>query len=146
MIQKASYGQLVIGSFITTMYHSCVMSPAEFSDETSNHPGDLTPLQTRFGIWQLLALPKTEITFEEEEISDCQWHSGKYIGAADSNWDNCVKSQGAYWDIIFQCTMVLVSSSINVSIFHITWLIPSGQTSYNLNIIESLVATWHTHV
>ena len=29
-----------------------------------------------------------------------------------------------------QCFLHLVSSSINVSIFHVTWLIPSGQTSY----------------
>ena len=40
--------------------------------------------------------------------------------------ENCVRSQGAYfegdWGIIVLCTMFLVSSSINVSILHITWL------------------------
>ena len=79
-------------------------------------------------IWhlQFLAFPKTKITFEREEISDHQWDSGKYGRAADGNWENCVRSQGAYfegdWGIIVLCTMFLVSSSINVSIFHITWL------------------------
>ena len=46
--------------------------------------------------------------------------------AADGDWENCVRSQGAYfegdWGIIVLCRMLLVSSSINVSIFHITWL------------------------
>ena len=84
-------------------------------------------------IWRpaTMAFPKTKITFEREEISDWLWDSGKYNGAADSNWENCVRSQGAYlegdWGIIILCTMFLVSSSINVSIFH-GW-IPSGQTS-----------------
>ena len=59
------------------------MSGAQFFGETSNHPGDLVSLQPRFGALQLLAFPKTEISFEREEISDCQWDSGKYDGAAD---------------------------------------------------------------
>ena len=47
-----------------------------------------------------------------------QWDSGKYDGAADGDWENCVRSQGAYfegdWGVIVLCTMYLVSSSINV--------------------------------
>ena len=34
-----------------------------------------------------------------------------------------------------QCFLYLVSSSINVSIFHSTWLVPSGQTSYMLRFL-----------
>ena len=49
------------------------------------------PLQPRFGALHLLA----EITFEREEISDRQWDSENYGGAADGNWENCVTSQGA---------------------------------------------------
>ena len=41
-------------------------------------------------------------------------------------WENCVRSQGAYfqedWGIIVLFTMFLVSSSINVSIFQNIWL------------------------
>ena len=74
----------------------------------------------------LLAFPKTKITFEREEIWDCWWDSGKYARAADGDWENCVRSQGAYFEggqgIIVLCTMFLVSSSINVSIFHSVWL------------------------
>ena len=59
--------------------------------------------------------PKTKITFEREEISDCQWDSGKYNGA-DSDWENCVRFPGAYfegdWGVIVLCTMFLVSCVI----------------------------------
>ena len=54
--------------------------------------------------------------------------SGKYDRAADGNWEKCVRSQGACFEgdfeegIIVLCTMFLVSSSINISIFHRTWL------------------------
>ena len=76
--------------------------------------------------WNFWLYPKTKITIEREEISDHWWDSGKYNGAADGDLENCVRSQSAYfegdWGVIVLCTMFLVSSSINVSIFHITWL------------------------
>ena len=84
--------------------NSYTMSQAKFSGKTSNHPGDSVPLQPRFGF---------KITFEREEVSNNQWDSGKYDRAADSNWENCVRSPGAYfegdWGIIVLCTMFLVS-------------------------------------
>ena len=70
----------------------------QFFGQTSNHLGDLAPLQPIFGILQLLAFPKTKITLEREEISDHPRNSGKYDGAADGSWENCVRSQGAYFD------------------------------------------------
>ena len=98
----------------------------QFFWETSNHPGDSTPLQPRFGTLQILTFPKTKITFEREEILDHQWYSEKYNRTADGDWENCVRSQGAYfegdWGITVLHTMFLVSSSINVSIFHSAWL------------------------
>ena len=86
------------------------------------------PIQPRLGFLQFLVLPKTKITFEREGISEYRWDSGKYHGVADGNWENCVRSQGAYfegdWGVIVLCTMllILVFSSINTSIFHHTWL------------------------
>ena len=48
------------------------------------------------------------------------------MNADDGDWENCVRSQGAHFKgdrgIIVLCTMFLVSSAINDSIFHITWL------------------------
>ena len=53
------------------------------------------PLQPRCATLWLLAFPKTKITFEREQISDHQWDSGKYDGAGDGYWENCVRSQGS---------------------------------------------------
>ena len=96
--------------------HSCIISHAEIFGTTSNYPGDSAPLQPRFGALWLLAFCKSKLTFEREEISDCQWDSGKYDRAADGNWENCVRSQGAYfegdWSIIVLCTMFLFNKCI----------------------------------
>ena len=84
-----------------------------FFGETSYHPGDLAPLQPRLGALWLLAFPETKITFEREKISDYWWDSGKYNGAANGNWENYVRSLGAYsegdWGITALCTMFLAS-------------------------------------
>ena len=126
MIQKAaSIGNWWWAVSSPQHSHSCITSLQSFFGETSNHPGDSAPLQPRFGALQLLAFPKTKIAFEREEISDHQWDSGKYDRTADGNWENCVRSLGAYfqgdWGVIVLCKMCLLSS-INFSIFHITWL------------------------
>ena len=103
----------MIGSFIMTtgwlMHHiSC-----RVFWQNIKSPRWLSPLQPRFGALWLLAFPKTKITFEREEISDWQWDSGKYDGAADGDWENYVRSHGAYyegdWGVIVLCTMFLVS-------------------------------------
>ena len=111
--EEHSYGQLVIGNFITTqllVYQSCL---GQFFGKTSNPAGDSASLQPRFGTVWLLAFPIINITFEREEIWDHRWDSGKYNGAADGYWENCVRSQSAYfeenWGIIVLCTMFLVS-------------------------------------
>ena len=75
---------------------SCIISHAKFFGKTSNPPGDSAPWQPIFGVLQLLAFPKTKLTFEKEEILDHQWDSGNYDGAADGDWENCVRSRGAY--------------------------------------------------
>ena len=63
-------------------------------------------------LW-LLAFPQAKITFEGGEISGHQWNSGKYVGSADGNWENSVRSQGAYfeedWGVIVLCTMSFLS-------------------------------------
>ena len=88
--------------------------------KTSNHPGDSAPLQPRFCTLWFLAFPKTKITFERDEISDHWWDSGKYR-AADGDWENCVRSHGAYfeetWGVIVLCTMFLVSSIFNKCLY-----------------------------
>ena len=123
LFQKAeAMGNWWLAASLQHHTHSWVTSPAEFFGKTSNHPGDSAPLQPRFGILWLLAFPKTKVTFEREEISDCWWDPGKYDRATDGDWENCVRSQGAYfegdWGVIVPCKMLLVSCSVTVSIFH----------------------------
>ena len=92
---------------------SCITCHAKFFGKTSNHPGKSAPLQPRLGTLQFFALPKTEITFGREEISDHQGDSGKYDEVADGDWENYVRSQGVYfkgdWGIMVVCTIFLVS-------------------------------------
>ena len=127
MIQKAAaLGNWWLAASSGQHARSCITSHVELFGKTSNHPGISAPLLSRFGILQLLAFPKTKTTFERDEISDHQWNSGKYNGTADENWERYMRSQVGYfegdWGIIVLCTMFLVASSINVSVFYITWL------------------------
>ena len=114
MIQKAkAMGNWWLAASSQHWACSCIMSHVEFFGETSNHPGHSIPLQPRFGTLRLLAFPKTKITFEREEISNHQWDSVKDDEAADGNWENCVRSQSAYfegdWGLTVPCTMFLLS-------------------------------------
>ena len=120
---------------------SCATFCAEFFGKPSHHPGDSAPLQPRFGPVQLLAFLKAKITFERErdfrprdEIEENT--TGQLMAIPTKGftqcfeqwkryWNNCVRSQHAYfevdWGVIVVCN-VFVSSSINLSIFHSTWL------------------------
>ena len=128
MIQKAAaMGNWWLAASSQQCAHSCLLSHAEgFFCETSNHSGDSAyPIAQ---IWYPVTsgFPKTKITFEREEISDHRWDSGRYDGAANGGWENCVRCQAAScegdWGVIVLGTMFLVSPSANVSIFHVTWL------------------------
>ena len=154
LIQKATgMGNWWLTASSWQRTHSCIISHTELFGETSNHPGESVPLQPRFGILWLLAFPQTKITFEREEISGRRWGSGKCSGAADGDWENSVRSQGAYfegdWGIIVLCTMFLVSCIFfNKCLFVILHgCILSGHASYvpqlnqsryhNINIIKN---------
>ena len=114
LIQKATaMGNWWLAASSWPQAHSCIVL-CSFFCETSNRPGDSAPLLPRFGARRLLAFPKIKITFEREEIFlDHWWDSGTYHGAADGDWENCVRSQGAYfegdWGITVLWTMFLVN-------------------------------------
>jgi len=55
-------------------------SRAGFFGKTSHHPGLSAPLQPRFGPLRLLGFPKTKITFEREEICECDGHTVNKVG------------------------------------------------------------------
>ena len=93
-------------------------------------------VQPRYGALWLLGFPKTKISFKREEISDCQWESGKYTGQlmviGRTVWGPKVPTlKGTEVSLSYiQCFLYLTSLSINVPIFHITWLDTFRQTSY----------------
>ena len=107
-----SYGQLLIGSFITTMLPLMHVSCRVFlwNIKSSRWLSSATAQ-----IWHpaTSGFSPTKITFEREEISGHQLDSGKYDRATDGDWENCVRSPGAYfegdWCFIVLCTMFLVS-------------------------------------
>ena len=110
----------------TSTHISCLMQG--FFLRNIKSPRWLSPPTAQFEALWLLAFPQTKITFEREEISDHWWDSGKYDVAADGDWENCVrpkvptlKRTEASLSYV-QCFLYLVSSSINVSIFHIIGL------------------------
>ena len=126
---------LAISSWQCT--RSCSLCHTECFGQTSNHPGDSAPSQPRFGTLWLLAFPKTKITFEKKEISDCWWDLGKYNGAADVNWKNCVRSKvptlkGTEASLsCIQCFLYLVSSSLDVSYYMAGYLLDKPRISCN---------------
>ena len=112
MIQKGTaMGNWWLAASLWHCTHSCITSCAEIFGKKSDHRGDSALLQSRFGTLWLLAFSKTKITFEREEISDNWWDSGKYDRVANGDWENCVRSWGAYfeghWGVIVLCTIFL---------------------------------------
>ena len=104
-----SYGQLVSGRFIMAVHQLMPRVSCRVFWQNIKSPRWLSsPAAQIWTLW-LLAFPKTKITFERV-ISDLQWNSGKQDGAADGDWENCVRSQGAYyeqdWDVtVFPVTI-----------------------------------------
>ena len=90
---------------------SCIMSRAEFLAKHQITQVTLLPYSPDLVPCDL-AFPKTKIAFERKDISDHWWNS-RYDRAANGDWENCVRSQGAYfdrdWSIIVLCTMFFVS-------------------------------------
>ena len=105
------YGQLVIGSFITTMHLLMHHTLCRVFWRNIKSPRWLSPPTAQIWCLRLPAFPKTKITFERKEISDCQWDPGKYVGEADGNWENYMRSPGACfegkWSTIVLCTVFL---------------------------------------
>ena len=128
MIQKAE----AMGNWwwaASSQQHACsgITSSAEFFGKTSNNLGDSALLQPRFDALWVLDFPKSKTSFEREEISDHPLDSEEYDGASDGNWRTVCGPQvttlkGIEVSLSYvQCFLYLVSSSTNVSIFHITW-------------------------
>ena len=109
----------------------------QFFGETSNHPGGSEPLHSPdlapcdFWLFLKLKSPLKEKRFQTiYEIQENMTEQPMMIGR--TVWGPkmpTLKGTEASFSYV-QCFLYLVSSSINVSIFHTTWMISSGQTSY----------------
>ena len=111
MIQKAvAMGNWWLAASSWQHGHSCITSCAVFG-ETSNHSGDLFPLQPKIVCdnFCFFPKPKSPLKGKRFQIIEIQ----KNMMDADGDWENCVRSQGAYfegdWGIIVLSTMFLVS-------------------------------------
>ena len=125
MIQKAAaVGNWWLAASSRQCACSCIMSHAEFFGETSNHLGDTAHLQPRFGTLWLLTFPKLKSPLKGKrfqtigEIQENTMVTGRTVWGPKLPTLKGIEESLPY----VQCFLYLVSSSINVSIFHITWL------------------------
>ena len=129
--EGCSYRQLVIGSFITTMCPVVHHVLCRVFLQNIKSPMTQTPYSPDLVPWDFWLFPKLKSPLKGKRflnINEIQENTAS--GAVDGDWENCVRSQGAYTlrgtevSLSYvQCFLyLLVSSSINVSIFHITWL------------------------
>ena len=142
-------------AYVLSLYWACVLSFLAKHQLTQM----TQPSYTQIWCSRLLGFSKTKITSEREEISDCQWDSGKYSRAADSDWENYVRSHFEEdWGIIVLCTMFHVSYIFfNKCLFHITWLdtfwtdliyngiLFSHKKRWNATICNNMDGPWEYH-
>ena len=129
MIEKAAaMGNWWLAASSGQLACICIMSCTEFFGETSNQTGDSAPLQPRFRALWLLAFPKTKITLERKKfhtISEIQENTtGQLVAIGRTVWCRKVPTlKGTEASLSYvQCFLYLLSSSVNISIFHISWL------------------------
>ena len=129
MILKASaMGNWWLAASLWQCAHLHITSCAQFFGETLNHPGDSALLLPRFGTLWLLAFPETKITFERkgfQTLDEIQENmTGQLIVTGITVWGPKVPTlKGTEASLFYvQCFLYFIASSINVSIFHSTWL------------------------
>ena len=113
MIQKAT----TMGNWWLQLHHNNMLTHASCLMQSFwqniKSPRWLSPPTAQIWHPETSGFSQTKITFEREEVSHHQWDSGKYNRAPDGDWENCVRSQGAYfegdWGFIVLCTMFLIS-------------------------------------
>ena len=106
----------------------CIMSCAEFFGKTSNHPGDSAPYIPELMPWDFWIFQKLKSPFKGKRfqtIDEIQENkTGQLMVIGRTVWGPRVSTwQRTEVSLSYvQCFLCLISSSINVSIFHITWL------------------------
>ena len=129
MIEKATaMGNWWLAASSQQHAHSCITSQAEFLGKTSNHPDcrgltqllyspDLAP----YNFWLFAKLKSSLKRKRFQTVDEIQ---GQLMVTGKTLWGPKVptlKGTEASLSSV-QCFLCLVSSSVSVSIFHITWL------------------------
>ena len=129
MIQKVTVmGNWWLAASSQQCVCSCITSGAEFFGKTSNHPGVWAFLQPSlapcdFQLFQKLKSPLKGKRFQNiDEIQE--YTTGQVMAIGRTVWGPKVPTlKGTEASLSYvQCFLSLGSSSINVSVFHITWL------------------------
>ena len=140
--EGCSYGQLMIGSFITTMHQLMHHIPWRVFWQNMRSPRWLSLLSAQIWCPVTSGFSQNWNHLWKEKISDHKWDPGKHDRAADGNWENCVRPQDAYFEgdcgIIVLYMMFLVSCIFNNCLFFILhgWIL-SGQTSFIFEVRQN---------
>ena len=125
----------------------------QFLGKISNHLGHSAPLQPRFGTLWLLVLPKWKSPLKGKRlqtINEIQENiTGHLMAIERTVWGLKVPALKGTEASLFnvQCFLYIVSSSINVSIFHVTWLDTSWTDFlYQGNRIKNPEIDSHKHL
>ena len=121
-----SYGQLVIGSFITTWYpftHHILCSVLATHQITQVTQPRYSPDSAPCDFWLFWKLKSPLKGKKFQTVDEIQENMTEQLMAIGRTvWGPKVPTLKGDWGIIVLCTMILVSSSINVCIFHFIWL------------------------
>ena len=129
LIEKATaMGNWWLAASIWQCACSCIMSHAEFFGNTSNHSGDSAPHSADlvpYSFWLFPILKSLLKGKRFQTINEIQENTmGQLMSIGRTVWGPKVSAlKGTEVSLSYvQCFLHLLSSSINVSIFHITWL------------------------
>ena len=128
LIQKATPTDNWDGSFITTRCLLMQQVSSRVFSWNIKSPRWLSTPTPRFGALQLLAFPQNKITLKGrrfQTVNEIQENTmGQLLATGRTVWGPKVPTlKGTEVSLSYvQCFLYLVSSSINTSIFHITWL------------------------
>ena len=114
MIQKAAaMGNWWLAASSQQHTCSCITSRPEIFWQNIKSPRWLNPATAQIWCPVTSGLSPNQNRLWKGRDFRCWWDLEKYNRVADSKWENCVRSQGAYfegdWGIIVLCTMFLVS-------------------------------------
>ena len=129
MIQKAAaLGNRWLAASLQLHNHACLMCSATFFGNTSNDPGDTAPYSPDLASCDFWIFPKLKSALKGKRfqtVDEIQENTtGQLMAIGRTVWGPRVPTlKGPKASLAcVQCFLYLVSSSVNVSTVHITWM------------------------